>query len=1330
MSDVRSSNDLAASAVLALAVASGEDITARDRFIARAAATGDSVGVIAEHLGLSRQQIHAILDTERQAPPLDRSTPASAERALAWRATEDALDSISGGEMFERLVQVLLSDVDPRVRPLGGTGDRARDAIADLGDGDGSIFSISIERQWTRKIRREVARVVEFGHRPRFVYAVTNRKTSRQAEDKLEQWAAELGITLRVLGQRWLVVKLLHPSYLHLREQMLGLPLPRATVFRNEREYRELLNGRPATLGLDIDRVGGDRLLDAVRHRLDETGRVIVSGRGGVGKTRLMLDLAERDRDRERWRFLDDLAPVTDGALAELGSGHELVIVIDNAHRRDDLPQVLALLERREPKPKVIFVARPDRFDAVEAAAAAVWLGAPSPDDHITIAGLSPAELTALVKAPPFGLRYDGMIRAVLALAEGNPLIAILAAGLARDGQSIAELGRASAFEQYVASVLGTLADASPDSRQLRQLLAIIAALGSLNCHHLDTINRVAYLIGFDPLAVKGWLAQLADLGLAVETPDGLYTIKPDLLAEHVLASSFFSTRWRAQLSYADVLEAFPTNLAELSSAVGRLPPGLLNAAHPGASAFRHALRERLTTATLAHCAQLVRNALPGAEDLLLDDLAGLVARLEETPEELSIAVVKPLIEATQRISQIEHLHLGWLLLLRIASIATDTDACDEVRTAMRAIYQRVPTDSSAHDGMILSVVQQAIAQATRSYARRATAPGQRRAIAMAGQAMLTVTFEATYQSLESAHQLDLRAYALPGSLDLEAVLDVGIDALVQTFGDIDDRERLRSLQSATELARRAAGFSGPFGLQLAPKAREFAHRALDKLDTHLNENLAGFSMPVQAEALAYILRRREWFSRAPDAVSGEIARPASPPRSPDLREYIFLIHPSDVEPPSAHYSWDEEQQLEQAESAELARSLAADQNWRERLERWRSWTDQAAALYEKTGPRHALARVLGELTAIDPTRAAAAVDHLIQTISPLRSALPLALHRLIASQTVDENTLNIWLDHDEDARALTAVAIADIDSELAIGLFRRLAHDPSEPVRRAALNGLRYGATTSEWKIELGLQIARDLSDLDALHSVLLVAERAHFPLTPTLRAIAQEAFLATTDADRIHDHQLLETLRLLDAGDPRLLFSWIWKRVDWLDQQTRRAWTFDSLPRALAALVRETGTSAELHEALRRFAASDSGSLAREALVDLLEWLDPAAPTLTDYIVDHYDNPDHQQAIWRLLRLEVSWEERRIRAAALAKRLEDPDVVTRLITNALPDVWSGSRVPHLQSVISELESWEVDRSQLVLYAGIQQGRRDLQQQLERERERDRRDDELMRWA
>jgi hypothetical protein len=200
-------DELPASPALAMARSAEGDTAARDRFIALAAEDGESATTIGRHIGLSRQQVHAVLEREGS-----RSV-ASPDVLRVRRAITRALDDLTDHVSFEELVQVLLADVDPTIRPLGRVGDRGRDGAADLGDGDGAIVSISLEREWSRKIRSEISKIARLGHRPPRVYGVTNRRITRAAEQRLEAFAAERGITLRLLGQQWLATKLLHPQY-------------------------------------------------------------------------------------------------------------------------------------------------------------------------------------------------------------------------------------------------------------------------------------------------------------------------------------------------------------------------------------------------------------------------------------------------------------------------------------------------------------------------------------------------------------------------------------------------------------------------------------------------------------------------------------------------------------------------------------------------------------------------------------------------------------------------------------------------------------------------------------------------------------------------------------------------------------------------------------------------------------------------------------------------------------------------------------------------------------------------------------------------------------
>jgi hypothetical protein len=1292
--DVNGQPVRAPSTALALAREAGADTATRDRWIAIAAGGGDSPSLIAEFLGLSRQQVYTVLDGRRQLDDSSREEfPVEMERA--WQQTESALEQLTGGEAFERLVHALLYDLDPGVRPLGGVGDRARDAIADLRSGDGSVYSISLEAQWTRKIRREVKRIVGLGYTPAFVYAITNRQTTRRAEADLEKWAADKGVRLRVLSRRWLVTKLLHPDYLALRQEALGLMPPAPKVFLSPQEYRRLLNGRPSLAGLEIQRVGTSDQVQQFLAHVRSRPATVLSGSGGIGKTRLALDAADTAGVGEMWRFLDDAVGVAANALGELSGTGEMVLVIDNAHRRQDLQVILGLLERRRPRPRVVFVVRPQRVESVEAAASAVWIGDLGDEDYFGIAPLDDFAVAELVRNPPFEVRFDGMVRTIVHLAQGNPQVAVLAAGLARDGALIPELSRAQVFERHVAGLLNSLTDRSPESRELRELLAIVAALGSLNRDDGTGIAAAASLVGPSQQAIRRWLNELADLGLLIES-GGTFAIKPDLLSEHVLVSSFFPSRWQPTLSYRDVVNAFAhAHLLDLCTALGQAPLAQLNSRDPGLTALHEALRPVLNGPELESAARVLHELLPGAESLILGDFERLIQRIEQQPDLLSDAVGLRLIEATQRITQ--RLDVGWTLLMRLMALATSTEVSDAARKAMQDIFLRVPLNTSAQDEWILAQVQMILADATRDYASAARTGAEMTAAAAAAHALLTVMFETSAMSVEERNQIVLRAYALPASDATRRALETGIAIATSTFLARDISDQLRTVEVATALARQAAGFSGPFGLQISNQIRGVIERTVQQWDQFATQHFDELPLPTRAAILSYLVDRREFIRRSADRTNGadpegRAQTPTAPPLpgvDDELDEFIQLIYPKTINQWTEHSNWEEEQQEQQAKCALIARRLVDGQDWFTRTGKWESWLEQTRGLYERESLGFALNGALAEAARLSPSEATRLIDHLIETRSPLRVGTGHAINYLVSQGLAQQATINRWMQGDELSRQTLAGAIASIDRPEAIAATRLLAQDESSKVKMSTLHGLRFGTSLTESRIALGLRIAEDLASIDGLSMMLMMVKARGVTLTPELASQAKAGLLATARQQHLREYHLVEVIKRLSRAAGDLAVVWSWERVNWFEQTKQQGWTIDALPDMLAPHVHQHATDADLDEALERFETIDVSLIAIDALTKLLEWIDPGSPKITEAIIRLHGALDSGPRLYRLLGLDISWDECRVRAEALAERIQ-PSLVMTLVDQMLPSIYTpGTFHAYVQDALDHLAAW-----------------------------------------
>jgi hypothetical protein len=78
------------------------------------------------------------------------------------------------------------------VRPLGGSGDRGRDAVAGLYHAEGGeplAVTISLEQDWRAKIRADLKRIHDAGYRPETVISVTNRPAAAKVQAALQQQA-------------------------------------------------------------------------------------------------------------------------------------------------------------------------------------------------------------------------------------------------------------------------------------------------------------------------------------------------------------------------------------------------------------------------------------------------------------------------------------------------------------------------------------------------------------------------------------------------------------------------------------------------------------------------------------------------------------------------------------------------------------------------------------------------------------------------------------------------------------------------------------------------------------------------------------------------------------------------------------------------------------------------------------------------------------------------------------------------------------------------------------------------------------------------------------
>lgn len=178
--------------------------------------------------------------------------------AYAGKMSADAilycLERISDYRDFERLCSALLAGAGyPAIEPLGGTGDKGRDAIIRVDDlGLRTIFAYTVRSDWRAKLDHDCSRVKEMGHNPDMFVFVCTEALSATEKDVAHQFVSEkFGWKLDLYDLERLRVQLAGPQR-HLIAQHPSIFTP---PFFPQRGGQSLSASRDTIL---IDHVVGD----------------------------------------------------------------------------------------------------------------------------------------------------------------------------------------------------------------------------------------------------------------------------------------------------------------------------------------------------------------------------------------------------------------------------------------------------------------------------------------------------------------------------------------------------------------------------------------------------------------------------------------------------------------------------------------------------------------------------------------------------------------------------------------------------------------------------------------------------------------------------------------------------------------------------------------------------------------------------------------------------------------------------------------------------------------------------------------------------------------
>ena len=376
--------------------------------------------------------------------------------------------------------------------------------------------------------------------------------TSRMSPDEEHGLAAGCrrhGVRLSIFGPGTLANDL-YLKYPGLARDFLGVAVDTGQIVTLD-EFVAAYDKSAIATPLDTAFRFRDDEVAAVEAALDSGNLVILSGRPGVGKSRLALEACRRFVARRREFTARGIryngADLFEDLRVHFAPPEDHLVFVDDANRVSGFEHVLRLLhdDSGGRRVKVIATVRDYALDRVRELAAPYGGGV-----VIGLGPLTDEQVTVLV-GEEFGIKNHLYLERIARIAGGNPRLAVMAARLAVERNTLESIHDVSAlYDIYFASIRRDLEDLS--SAPLLKVAAVIALFRVLDRTNAETMRLVSETFGVTPDAFWDAVRRLHGLEIVDLYEDEVVRVTDQVLATYLFYLAVFRER---VVGVSDLLE-------------------------------------------------------------------------------------------------------------------------------------------------------------------------------------------------------------------------------------------------------------------------------------------------------------------------------------------------------------------------------------------------------------------------------------------------------------------------------------------------------------------------------------------------------------------------------------------------------------------------------------------------------------------------------------------------------------------------------------------------------------------------------------------------------
>lgn len=449
------------------------------------------------------------------------------------------------------------------------------DAVIDLKEGL-CVCEFSRAEDWIQKLKhdiksirkwmqesepRRLARVIFITTRDIGNKTILSGDEERLPPEKfIEKEFSQFNIQAHVFGQKHLLRVLRNKEYSEIRRECLGIPEDYFLSLESfESNHIKQAQNRHIYLEKFVETPYRIQSINALEEFVVQTDArvLLIHSQGGIGKTRLVLEALKRVM--EHTKDIDVLFNQTkknvnvDGIIPEISEGHPNLIVLDDAHRIENLTDFAKILLERN-NAKFILITRSTARESVKRE-----IGCPAAE--IELKRFELEESIELLKDNLENRLLEPNVRHLGHICEGNALLIGITAHLVNTeaAKSLKDLKTNDLVENYLAEILSDIQ--SGDSLDYYQpFLAFLFLLKPFSVNDDETRSLIREFVDINKRQERSLLKDLKSCGVLERHGDTLW-LYPDLLGEHLVETAIFSDT--SILDFDEILSKIPSSHIE-----------------------------------------------------------------------------------------------------------------------------------------------------------------------------------------------------------------------------------------------------------------------------------------------------------------------------------------------------------------------------------------------------------------------------------------------------------------------------------------------------------------------------------------------------------------------------------------------------------------------------------------------------------------------------------------------------------------------------------------------------------------------------------------------